>query len=119
MVDSKLNSATRLSLSVGQPKSARASLLAKVPWHRRQSAAGDGRDLEQHRLRAAIAGVFRAHLEGEQVPARAEHAVRRRAPGGSRTTVSLPVARSSTRTLHVGAHGGAQAISVALPAITW
>jgi hypothetical protein len=37
---------------------------------------------------------------------------------GSLITLSLPVARSSTWTLHVDAHRGAEAISVAFAAIT-
>ena len=88
------------------------------PWHGHRAAAGRGRDVELHVQCPVITLAGEADLQGQELPVGAERAVDGRARAGQRDGGIRPVARSSTRTWHSGAHRVAQATRVALAAMT-
>src|ERR1700735_1836639 len=114
-VAGKMNSATMLSPTVGQPNSTTVSLPTDVP----------GRAVS----RPLVVDATSSRVDGlpprsditwspSRPPFGLNAAPSAKLPAGSSTAERRPVARSSTLTLHVAPHGGVDAISAGLAAMT-
>src|SRR6202050_326612 len=114
----KLSSATRLSLLAGQPKPIRAVLLTWV------CGTAVRRPLAMDTTSSCTASSPSSESSltltwtARNLPSGLKAALAAALAAGSSTDTCRPVARFSTCTPQRAAHGGAQAISVALAAIT-
>src|ERR1700733_3871915 len=111
----KMNPATRLAPLVGQPKSTTVSLPTEVPGtvvSRPLTADATSSRVDGPLPSSDITGSAR------KPPLGLNAAPAAKLPAGSSTAACLPVARLSSSTRHVPAHGGVQAISAGPAAIT-
>ena len=126
----KLSSATRSSPRAGQPKLTRASLLPFIPGTGtgRLLATGPalatGRRLVMGATSSCMASapssprLLKLTWMARNLPSGLNAPLTAELAPGSAMAVCRPVARSSTRTWHSGAHCVAQATRVALAAMT-
>src|SRR5271170_5988679 len=113
-----LSSATRLSLLAGQPKPIRALLLTQVCGTvvRRPLATDTSSSCTASSPSAESS--LKLTWTARKLPSGLKTALVAAPAAGSSTDICRPVARFSTCTPQRAAHGGTQAISVALAAIT-
>jgi hypothetical protein len=114
----KLSSATRLSLPAGQPKLTRASLLSQVPGTTVRRPLAMDTSSSCTACPPSSASLLRLTSTARNLPSGLKAAVATDLPCGSSAVTCRPVARFSTSTRQRAAHDGAQAIWVALAAIT-